>query len=145
MVAKGDPADLFEATGRAVAGDATAGDATGAAVGDSRDDPHGYLAARAQREKFGAKRAELDYFERLGVLVSRDAVRAETFEILRELRDGVLLIPARVSQKCAAETDPLRIEQILLAEIRVELAKASQRFGEEAVSPLASAPVAAQS
>jgi len=100
------------------------------AVGEK--DGTGYLSARADRERFAAERARLDLLERLGLLVSS----AEQYDRLvtahRRMRDNLMLIAPRVSQRLAAETDPLRIEAILNETIRNHLNELSRAFAVDA-------------
>jgi hypothetical protein len=84
-------------------------------------DEHGYLAHRAKREEFQAKRAELDYHERVGTLVHAADVREQQFTIFREMRDNILAISTRIAPRLAAETDPLRIQVMLDDEHRKAL------------------------
>lgn len=90
------------------------------------NDEFGYLGHRAKREEFQAKRAELDYHERVGTLVSAAEIREQQFTIFRELRDNILAISTRVSPRLAAETDPVRIQVMLDEEHRKALHELSR-------------------
>lgn len=90
------------------------------------NDEFGYLGHRAKREEFQAKRAELDYHERVGTLVSAADIREQQFTILREIRDNILAIATRVSPRLAAETDPMRIQVMLDDEHRKALNELSR-------------------
>ena len=101
------------------------------------DDQHGYLASRASREHYQAERARLDLLERLGQVVSHETVRDETFSIFRRLRDSLFLVGPRISQKLAAETDPLRIEQAINDEHRTLLNELSRALALDAAGGVA--------
>lgn len=98
------------------------------------DDEHGYLGHRAKREEFQAKRAELDYLERVGVLVSAAQVQAEQFDIFRQHRDKLEQIPANLSERLAAETDPQRVEHLLRTAIRNTLNELSRGLALDAAA-----------
>jgi hypothetical protein len=104
---------------------------------DRNEDPHGYLAARADRERFLAERARLDLMERLGVLASTSEVRDETFGKFRQLRDGLFLIAPRVSQRLAGESDPMRIEQMINEQLRTVLNELSRAIATDAAGGVA--------
>jgi len=95
-------------------------------------DPHGYYEARADRERAQAKRAELDYLERVGSLVSLSEVREEEFAIFRKFRDNIMAIGTRLAPRLAAETDPLRIQHLFDEEIRRALNELSRALGVDA-------------
>lgn len=99
-------------------------------VGDSQ----GYLDARTREKQFQAKQAELNYLERVGELVSAAAVRDDQFDIYREHRDKLEQIPANVSDKLAAETDPQRVEHVLRTEIRKTLDELSRALAVDAAA-----------
>lgn len=101
-------------------------DAGAEQVASGKSDEFGYYEARARREKFQAKQAELDWLKRVGELVSVAAVRDEQFNIFRQLRDGMIVIPDRIAQRLAAETDPQRVHHLLNAEIRTALDECSR-------------------
>lgn len=107
------------------------------AGGKPAEDQQAYLKERAEREKIQRQIAELDYLERVGALVGADEVRKEQFEILRELRDNLLLIGPRISQRLAAETDPLRIEQIINENLRAVLNELSRSYSMESTGEVA--------
>jgi hypothetical protein len=106
-------------------------DAPAAEKGDNAAalaDTKGYLDARTREMEFRAKRSELDYLERVGTLVSADDARGVQIQIYREHRDRLEQLPARVSQRLAAETDPQRIEHALVTEIRTTLSELSAQI-----------------
>lgn len=93
-----------------------------------------YLEARTREKQFQAKKAELDYLERVGELVSAADVREEQFEIYRQLRDKLEQIPVSVAEKLAAETDPARAEHVLRSEIRKALDEFSRTLATDAAA-----------
>lgn len=106
----------------------TGSDATVAPSSSGADgkDPHGYLEARADKERAQAKRAELDYLERVGELVSVTAVREQEFAVFRKLRDNLTAIGDRLAPRLAAETDPVRAQHLISEEIRKALHELSR-------------------
>jgi len=77
-----------------------------------------YLAARAKREGFQAKQAELEYLRAIGDLVPANEAREVAFRRYRTLRDKMLNIPERVASVIAAERDPARVHKLLTDEIK---------------------------
>lgn len=102
-----------------------AGDQPAAATKQGKDDPHGYLEHRARTEQFKSRQAELEYLERLGILVPVAEVREATFQRVRMLRDKLLNIPDRVATVIAAERDPSRVHQLLTEELKRVLSELS--------------------
>jgi hypothetical protein len=87
----------------------------------TRDGAPQYAEARAERERYAALLAKLEYEERAAALVSVHEVQAEIFKAFRELRDRMLNIPDRVAAMIAAASDPAKVHEILAAEIRSTL------------------------
>lgn len=81
----------------------------------------GYHEARAARERADAALAQLELAEKLGQLVSADAVTRAAFEAARSTRDALLSIPDRVAALLAAESDAANIHSILTTELRQAL------------------------
>lgn len=96
-----------------------------------------YLEHRALTEKFRGKSAELEYLERLGLLVSAAEVREANFRRYRTLRDKMLNIPDRISTIVAAERDPSRIHQLLTQELKRVLSDLAADATAETVSEAA--------
>lgn len=94
----------------------------------SRTDSGGveYARARAVREGYLARLTKIDYEERSGKLISRDEVEVAAFNKYRTFRDGMLNIPDRLAAMLAAENSPVRVHELLTAEIR----KALQEFSD---------------
>ena len=80
-----------------------------------------YARARAVHENYRARLSKLDYEAKLGKLISRDEVEVAAFNRFRTLRDGMLNIPDRLAAVLAAETDPVKVHEVLNTEIRKAL------------------------
>jgi hypothetical protein len=81
-------------------------------------DPHGYYEARARREQFQSKQAELDYLQALGELVSSSDMRRISARRYRAMRDKLLNIPDRLAAVLAAEREPAQVHAVLTADIK---------------------------
>lgn len=79
--------------------------------------PGQYQKARAARETFAAKIAEIDYKERIGLMIPRDQVKIALFGAGRIARDSLIQIPVRLSAQLAAENDQYTIQLKLTTEI----------------------------
>lgn len=101
-----------------------------AAVGDAKD--FGYLQARATTEQYRAKQAELDYLEKLGLLVAVGEVERETAEIFSQLQTSIYQQLAAHAQEFAAETDPIRMERLLREALRKVFHEFSGRLAADA-------------
>lgn len=80
-----------------------------------------YGKARAAKEAFAAKMAELNYLERVGKKLDTDIIMRIWADMSSMVRDNMLNIPARISAILAAETDEKKVNEILMHEIRVVL------------------------
>lgn len=76
-----------------------------------------YADARAEREGYQARLVRIELGKKSGELVSAKAVEDAAFKMGRTIRDNLFNIPDRVSHQLAAETDPLKIHEILRVEI----------------------------
>lgn len=56
-----------------------------------------FSQARTRKEMANARRAELDYKSKSGLLISREEVAAKEFAIARKVRDRIMGFPARVA------------------------------------------------
>jgi hypothetical protein len=81
-------------------------------------DPHGYYKARAERERYQAKQAELDYLQAIGELVSRRDLREMSARRYKGIREKFLNLPDRLTPVLAAERDPARVHAELTSEIK---------------------------
>lgn len=93
----------------------SAADASGASDGK---DPHGYQAARAERERLEVAARQLDYAKALGLVVSVEDSRRVTARRYRAIRDAILSVPDRTAAALAAERDPAQVHAVLTAELK---------------------------
>ncbi len=85
-----------------------------------------YADSRAAKESFAAKMAKLEYELRAGSLAEVSKVNLAAFQAGRIVRDYLSGMSARIAGKLAAETDPVKVQIILDAEINralIELAR----------------------
>lgn len=76
-----------------------------------------YTAHRAQKERYAALMAQIDYWERIGSLVSKTEVEAAASDFGAQLRRTLEGLPDQVAELVAAESDPARVHALLLEEI----------------------------
>lgn len=88
-------------------------------------DPHGYLEARAQREKMQARLVELEYLERVGALSPTAEVRRAMAKLWVEAATMIRNLPHRLDAKLASEPDYNQRQRIWTAELRDFLADLS--------------------
>jgi hypothetical protein len=95
------------------------------AVG-SGDPVTAYLRARAVKESFAARTAQLEYEERAGKLIPavRASEYAATFSSI--VKDGLMAMPDRISPMLAAVDDEKAIHRMLAAEVAAVLRKVSK-------------------
>ena len=84
-----------------------------------------YAQSRAVRELYLARLARIEFEERSAKLVSRDEITVAAFTKARTVRDSLLNIPDRVASLLAAETNPVKVHNILSEEIRKALIELS--------------------
>jgi hypothetical protein len=95
--------------------------------GDENDGDAGSLIdpilAESQRKKeeFRAKLVELEYEERVGMLVRKSEVEKAAFRVGRLVRDAVLNVPSRLAGILAAESDQRKVHDLLEKELRQAL------------------------
>lgn len=80
-----------------------------------------FSEAQTRERHFKAKLAELEFLERVGKLVSKEAVEVEAFRTARLVRDSILNIPDRLAGQLAAESDHRKIYDLLSKELRQAL------------------------
>lgn len=80
-----------------------------------------FAEAQARERHFKAKLAELEYEERIGKLVEKEKVEAESFRLGRIVRDSILNIPSRLAGILAAEGDQRKVHDLLEKELRQAL------------------------
>ncbi len=86
--------------------------------------------AKAARELYEAKIAELKYKERAEELVDALEVEQAQFAMARQIRDRLQSIPDRIGAIVAAESDALKVTEILEEEIRRALIELSAQPAE---------------
>ena len=77
-----------------------------------------YMEAKRQREMAEAKMAQIKLRQLEGELVSFEGVRAAATRMSRMSRDSVLGVPSRIAPVLANESDPHKIEQLLIDYLR---------------------------
>lgn len=82
-----------------------------------------YTTSRASREEAVARREWLRLLEDEGQLVRVDQVRASLAARLAPVREALMQLPARLAPLIAAETEAVRIQNMLEASIHEILAK----------------------
>jgi hypothetical protein len=96
---------------------------------------HGKVSAQRARYLMAqASRAELKLATERGELHPVASCKAAAFAEGRKFRDAMFLIPSRVSSLLAAETDEMRVDAILRAEIRAAL----NEYIDDRISPSSS-------
>lgn len=131
------PASAVEEGAQLELGDAEPrGDEPGGVDGVPADGPltEGYQAARARREHFAARKAELDYMERIGRVGSVAEFAEAALELGRFFQDELIGISARISSQLAAEPDPVKVDALLSAEHRRVLNAVADRAQRLAVA-----------
>ena len=83
-------------------------------------------ASRTIYEAYRARTAQIEYEERVGLLVPVDKVRKEAFTMARITRDAMLAIPDRLASEIVGMTDQFTIHAKLSAEIKAALAEISR-------------------
>lgn len=76
-----------------------------------------YAEAKAYREAYMAKIAELDYKIKKGEYIKKDEVERHNFELARIMRDALMAIPHKMSLRIAGKKDASEVEAILENEI----------------------------
>lgn len=91
--------------------------------------PSGYMDARTSRERAEAEAAQIRVLEARGRLVDLEKVRAEVARHLSGLRDSLLQIPSRLQSVLAAETDEVKVHDLLQDELYQALAAVAEVEG----------------
>jgi transcriptional regulator with XRE-family HTH domain len=76
-----------------------------------------YHQARALRETFEAKLKRLRFEQEVGASIELADAKRIVFTAYRTLRDQLLNVPVRIKDQCAAETDPVKVEALIEAEM----------------------------
>jgi hypothetical protein len=88
------------------------------------DDPRpgvNFHNARTAREIYEARLKKLAFEQKQGDLLPRAKVEAATVNQYQVFREAMLNVPNRVAGQIAAESDPVKIHQLLEGEIRLAL------------------------
>jgi hypothetical protein len=80
-----------------------------------------YTDARAWAQRYKAALLKVELEEKQGKLIDAEAFKAAAFNKGRMLRDSLLNIPDRLAAILAAESDQIKIAEILATEIRAAL------------------------
>ena len=101
------------------------GQATARALNvDLENDPRpgvNFHNARAAREVYEARLKKLSFEQKQGNLLVKADVEREMINTYTVFREALLNVPNRISAQLAAETDPLKVHELLEAEIRLAL------------------------
>lgn len=73
--------------------------------------------AKARRETSKANLAELEYKEKVGLLISVDQVEKEAEDLYRKYRDQMLNVVIRATKKLLGETNEFKFRKVLKREI----------------------------
>lgn len=82
------------------------------------DDEVTYSDAKAHREHYMGKIAEMDYLIKIGDYVPKAVVEKTFFEAARTIRDSLLNYPNKMTLRIVGKTDIKVIEDILMEEIQ---------------------------
>ena len=88
---------------------------------DGHTEPCSFAEAQAEKERYKAKLAKLEYEHKIGQLVDRESVEREAFRVARVVRDAMLSLPDRLAALMTAETDQAKNHAILTKEIMAAL------------------------
>lgn len=81
----------------------------------------GAYEAKAYKEIFAAGKLELDYRQKLGKLVEKDAVYKMLFEYGQEMRTAILQIPSRVTSNMLSCDTEREAQELLRGELELAL------------------------
>ncbi len=77
--------------------------------------------AKAEKEYWLGRKAELEFKKMSGELISVEEVQREAFEMAKGVRDTFLALPARLAPILAADSDQFSIQNKLMIEINSAL------------------------
>ena len=80
-----------------------------------------FAEAQAEKERYKAKLAKLEYEEKIGKLVDRESIEREAFRVARVVRDAMLSLPDRLAALVTAETDQAKNHTLMTKEIMAAL------------------------
>lgn len=84
----------------------------------SNDDVMKFADAKAHREHYMGKIAEMDYLIKTGEYIPKEDVEKTFFEVSRLVRDQLLTLPNKMSLRVVGKSDAKVIEGLLMAEIQ---------------------------
>lgn len=85
-----------------------------------------YSTAKAHRENYLAKTAELDFKIKMGEYIPREVEETTFFEAARTVRDSLLAYPNKMAIRVVGKTDIREIAEILMEEIQITLGNLSK-------------------
>lgn len=94
--------------------------------------PSPAATARADREHAQARLARIRADQAEGKLLTRSAVEARTFELIRRLRDELLAWPAAIAPRLTTQTNERAIADLLTAELEEKLGRLADALEEQA-------------
>jgi hypothetical protein len=99
------------------------------AVPEAEDEGPSYQEHRAKREAYNAQLTQLELLRELQLVTPTADVAKAAAAVARIVREALLVVPDRVSDLVAAETDAGRVHAILANEIRQALTAISHGTG----------------
>ncbi len=87
-----------------------------------------YQEARAKKEKYHALQAKADYEKSIGLLVARAEVDKAWVDVAVIMRSALERIPDTLAADLASESDPTRINAILVDQIELILKQAADQL-----------------
>ena len=104
-------------------------------AGDGESPQFSYHVVKTMREAEEARMARLKREEMEGQLIRLEAVRSVAAGVLAATREALLQIPARMATVLAAEDSPVRVHELLQAELHQALGQLTslpERVGADA-------------
>ena len=90
---------------------------TAADTGGPVAQPGSFAQARTAEMVFRARLRKLEFETKSGRFLSSDEVKVKWYTVVRQIRDKLLAIPAKLAPQLAALSDPAEIRDLLDAEI----------------------------
>lgn len=103
-----------------------------AVTNKSVDDTSDVATHERNLKKHNAELARLKVERVKGMLVSSELVKIKLFKMARQIRDGLLNIPDRISAEVAAETNQFKVHKRMTDEIKLALEVLSDQLEIEA-------------
>ena len=86
-------------------------------AGGPAPQPGNFAQARTAEMVFRARLRKLEFETKSGRFLSSDEVKVKWYTVVRQIRDKVLAIPAKLAPQLAALSDPAEIRDLLDGEI----------------------------